>query len=50
MRADVLVVEDIESRQANVRDFFLIESNCRILRQRIAERTNGGSGRAARQR
>jgi hypothetical protein len=44
------VVKDIKSRQTNVGDFFLIESNCRVRRQSIARRTNGRSGRAARQR
>jgi hypothetical protein len=46
----VFVVKDIESRQTNVGDFFLIESNCRVRRQSIAGRTNGCPGRAARQR
>jgi hypothetical protein len=41
------VVKDIESRQTDVGDFFLIESNCRVRRQSIARRR---SGRAARQR
>src|SRR6516225_3650011 len=50
MRSVVFVVKDIESRQTNVGDFFLIESNCRVRRQNIARRTNGRSGRAARQR
>ena len=45
----VFVVEDIECRQTNVGDFFLIESNCRVRRQSIAGRTNGCPGRAARQ-
>jgi hypothetical protein len=44
------VVKDIESRQTNVRDFFLIESNFLVRHQSIARRTNGRSGRAARQR
>ena len=44
------MVKDIESRQTGVEDFFLIESNCRVRRQSIARRTNGRSGRAARQR
>jgi len=42
------VVKGVESRQTNVGDFFLRESNCRV--HCIAERTNGCSGRAARQR
>jgi hypothetical protein len=44
------VVKGVESRQTNVGDFFLRESNCRVRRQSIARRTNGRSGRAARQR
>ena len=44
------MVKGVESRQTNVGDFFLIESNCRVRRQSIARRTNGHSGRAARQR
>ena len=44
------MVKDIESRQTNVGDFFLVESNCRVRRQRITRRSNGRSGRAARQR
>ena len=40
----------MESRQTNVKDLFLMESNCRVRRQSIARRTNGRSGRAARQR
>src|SRR6516162_9759773 len=44
------MVKDIESRQTNVGDFFLIESNCRVRRQSIARRTNARSGRATRQR
>jgi len=35
---------------SGVLDFFLIESNCRVRRQSSARRTNGRSGRAARQR
>ena len=50
MRPGVFVVEDIESRQTNVGDFFLIESKCAVRRRSIARRTNGRSGRAARQR
>ena len=46
----VFVVKDIESRQTNVGDFFLIDSNCRVRCQSVARRTNGRSGRAARQR
>jgi hypothetical protein len=46
MRPGVFVVEDIESRQTNVVDFFLIESKCRIRRQSIARGTNGCPGRA----
>jgi len=46
----VFVVKDIESRQANVRDFFLIESNCHVLRQCIAGRNNDCPARAAGQR
>src|SRR6516162_8515277 len=48
--SSVFVVKDIESRQTNVRDFFLIESNCRVHGQSIVRRTNGCSERAARQR
>jgi hypothetical protein len=44
------VVKGVESRQTNVGDFFLRESNCRVLRQSVGRRTNGRSGRAARQR
>src|ERR1700756_2357167 len=44
------VVKCVESRQTNVGDFFLRESNCRVRRQSVARRTNGRSGRAARQR
>jgi len=44
------VVKDKESRQTNVGNFFLMESNCRVRRQSIARRTNGRSERAARQR
>ena len=44
------VVKGVESRQTNVGDFFLRESNCRVRRQSVARRTNGRSGRAARQR
>jgi cytochrome c biogenesis protein CcdA len=50
IRALAFVVKDIESRQTNVGDFFLIESNCRVRCQSVARRTNGRSGRAARQR
>jgi hypothetical protein len=50
MRPGVFVVEDIESRQSNVGDFFLIESKCAVRRRSIARRTNGRSGRAACQR
>jgi hypothetical protein len=46
----VFVVKDIKSRQTNVGDFFIIECNCRVRRQSIVRRTNGRSGRAARQR
>ena len=51
MCSSVFIVEDIESRQADVRDFFLTESNyrCRVLRRCIACRTNGCHG-CARQR
>jgi hypothetical protein len=40
--SDVFLVEDMESRQADVRDFFLIESNyrCGVLRRYIASWTN----------
>ena len=44
------MVKGVESRQTNVRDFFLIESNGRVRRQSIARRTDGRSGRATRQR
>ena len=44
------VVKGVESRQTNVEDFFLIESNYRVRRQSIARWTNGRSGRAAGQR
>ena len=44
------VVKGVESRQTNVGDFFVRESNCRVRRQSVARRTNGRSGRAARQR
>ena len=52
MCSGVFVVEDIESRQADIRDFFLTESNyrCRVLRRCIACRTNGCLGCAARKR
>jgi len=50
MCSGVFVVKDIESREDNVRDFFLIESNCRVLRQCIAGRTNGCPGRVSSQR
>ena len=40
----VFVVKDIESRQTNVGDFFLIESNCCLRRQSIARRTNDCAG------
>ena len=52
MRSGVFVVEDIESRQADVRDFFLTESNYRwrVLHPCIACRTDSCPGRAARQR
>jgi ABC transporter substrate binding protein len=52
MRSGVFVVEDIESRQVDVRDFFLTESNYRwrVLYQCIACRTDSCPGRAARQR
>ena len=40
------MVKDKESRQTNVGNFFLMESNCRVRRQSIARRTNGRSGRA----
>src|SRR5260370_37305350 len=52
MCSSVFIVEDIESRQADVRDFFLTESNYRrrALRRCIACRTNGCPGRAARHR
>jgi len=46
----VFVVKHIESRQTNVGDFFLIESNCRVRRQSIARRTDGCPGCATRQR
>jgi len=51
MCSGVFVVEDIESRQADVRNFFFTKSNyrCRVLRRRIAWRTNGCPG-CARQR
>jgi hypothetical protein len=44
------VVKGVESRQTNVGDFFLRQSDCRVRRQSVARRTNGRSGRAARQR
>src|SRR5262249_45640488 len=44
------MVKGIESRQTDVEDFFLMESNCRVRRQSIARRTNGRFGRPARQR
>ena len=52
MCSGVFIVEDIESRQADVRDFFLTESNyrCRVLRRCIACWTNGCPRCAARQR
>jgi len=51
MCSGVFVVEDIESRQADVRNFFFTKSNyrCRVLRRRIAWRTIGCPG-CARQR
>jgi len=52
MCSGVFIVEDIESRETDVRDFFLTERNyrCRVLRRCIACRTNGCPGCAARQR
>lgn len=46
MRSGVFVVEDMESRQTDVRDFFLTESNCGcgVLRRHSACRTNGCRG------
>jgi len=46
------LVEDIESRQTDVRDFFLTESNyrCGVLRRYILCRTNYCRGCVARQR
>jgi hypothetical protein len=41
MCSSVFLVEDIESRQADVRDFLLSEDNrCGVLRRYIANRTN----------
>jgi hypothetical protein len=47
----VFFVEDIESRQADIRDFFLTESNCRrgFFYRFIACRTNGRPSCAARE-
>jgi hypothetical protein len=52
MWSGVFVVEDIESCQADVRDFFLTENNyrCGVLRRCIGCQTNGCPGCAARQR
>jgi hypothetical protein len=48
----VFIVEDIEGRQADIRNFFLIESNyrCGSLRRCIACRTNGCPGCTTRER
>ena len=51
MRCSVLIVEDIECCQADVRDFFLTDNyRCRVLCRCIARWTNRCSGCAARQR